>query len=78
MTVTADEKGNLALPMTRPGDRFDVEVSSDGKVVLTKVVVSQSTDAGQTRFVREDGLLVGIAGRPIDSKKVREALDEFP
>jgi len=37
MTVTTDEKKRVVIPSARPGDRFDVQVTSEGKVVLTRL-----------------------------------------
>jgi hypothetical protein len=76
MTVTADNKRRIPLRMAQPGDRFDVQVSEGGKVVLTKLV--PETRANKVRLVRKHGYTVGVTERPIDLEALRKALDEFP
>ena len=36
MIVIADKNGGIYLKFVRPGDRFDVEVWSDGNILLTR------------------------------------------
>ncbi len=38
MTVTADAKKRVVLPPAKPGQCFDVRLSSDGRMVLTPMV----------------------------------------
>jgi hypothetical protein len=38
MTVIADSRKRVILKLAKPGDRFDVQVTLDGKVVLTPLV----------------------------------------
>jgi hypothetical protein len=38
MTVTADAKKRVVLPPIKPGDRFDVQLASDGRMVLTPLI----------------------------------------
>jgi len=42
MTVKADTKKRILLPTAKSGDVFNVEISTDGKIVLTKVVSAES------------------------------------
>lgn len=42
MTVKADTKMRIILPTAKSGDVFNVEISADGKIVLTKVVSAES------------------------------------
>jgi hypothetical protein len=38
MTVKADTEKRIVLPTANSGDVFNVDVSADGKIVLTKLV----------------------------------------
>ena len=57
MTAVADNKKRVTIRTARPGDRFDVQVSGDGKIVLTKLV-KQSKEAQLVKPVPYKGLLV--------------------
>ena len=37
MTVVTDNKKRVTLRLAQPGDRFDVQVVSDGNYILTKL-----------------------------------------
>ena len=45
MTVIADAKRGVVLPPVKPGDRFEVQLSANGKLVLTPLItrVASST-----------------------------------
>ena len=77
MIVTADAKKRVVLPVARPGDSFDVEVSSEGTLVLRRLDTSRSRPA-KVRFKKRGRFTVGILDRPIDDAALREALAEFP
>ena len=77
VTVVADEKKSVALPGAKPGDRFDLQVISEGKILLTPLT-SSSTQPAAVRVEKKDGFTVGILDRPIDEKALSEALNEFP
>jgi len=76
MTVTADDKKRVVLAQAKPGDRFDVQVSSNG-YVLRKLEPVQSQPA-KVRFMKRDGYTVAIADQPINEEALREALADFP
>jgi hypothetical protein len=57
MTAIADNKKRVMIRAARPGDRFDVQVSEDGKIVLTKLA-KQPRDAQMVKPVPYKGLLV--------------------
>lgn len=78
MTVVADEKCSVALPGAKPGDRYEVENAAEGKLLLTKVSSDGLSGKPKVQFVRENGLLVGVLGRPIDEEALAKALREFP
>ena len=75
MTVTADDRRRVMLPV-KPGDRFDVEVSGEGKLVLTPLVPSDKPD--NIRLVKKHGYTVAVGTRRITQEQVRKLLDEFP
>jgi hypothetical protein len=75
MTVTADSQRRVVLPpAARPGDLFDLEISGDGKFILTRL----AKPAGSVRLTREGAYLVAESNRPITWDQTREALDQFP
>jgi hypothetical protein len=74
MTVTCDSKKRVVLPDAKPGDRFDVQISGEGKVVLTRLEPVKR----KVSYVREGGLLLGVTDRPITWEETRRAMDEFP
>jgi hypothetical protein len=76
MTVVADSKKRVVLPAVRPGDRFDVRLSGDGKLVLTPLIPDERPN--RIKLVRENGYLVAVGNRPITQEETRKLLDEFP
>jgi len=78
MTVIADDRRRVALRLAKPGDRFDVQVSGDGKFVLTKLEPVQQSFPAKVRIEKRGQYHVGILDRPIDEKALREALADFP
>jgi len=75
MTVTADNEKRVLLPAARPGDRFDLQVSSDGFVLRQLDSV-----AGPAKVVieKQQGFTVGRLGHPIDEQALKNALADFP
>lgn len=76
MTVRTDDKKRVVIPTARPGDRFDVQVTGDGKVVLTRLEMADKPD--NVRLVKKNGYTVARGTRRITQEQVRAALDEFP
>jgi hypothetical protein len=76
MTVTTDEKKRVVIPSARPGDRFDVQVTPEGKVVLTRLALQDKPD--NVRLVKKHGYTLARGTRRITHEQVRRALDEFP
>jgi hypothetical protein len=70
MTAIADNKKRVTIRTARPGDRFDVQVAEDGKIVLTKLV-KQSKEARLVKPAVYKGLLV-IEGELDQDQLVRE------
>ena len=77
MTVTADAHNRIVLPATQPGDKFDVQMVEDGKLVLTPLE-SVHNPASRVRVEMRDGFSVGVLDRPINDRALTEALNNFP
>ena len=77
MIVTADAKKRVVLPVAKPGDSFDVEVSGEGTCVLRRLDTARSRPA-KVRFKKRGRFTVGILDRQINEAALREALTEFP
>lgn len=76
VTAIADNKKRVTIRTARPGDRFDVQVSADGKVVLTPLLPADKPR--QIRLIKKHGFTVATGGPPITQEQVRKLLDEFP
>ena len=76
MTVIADAKRRVVLPPVKPGDRFDVQLSANGKLVLPPLIPDERPN--RVKLVRKHGYLVAVSTRPITQEQVRAAMDEFP
>jgi hypothetical protein len=76
MTVTTDEKKRVVIPSARPGDRFHVRVTPEGKVVLTRLELADKPD--HVRLIKKHGYTVARGTHRITQEQVRRALDEFP
>jgi hypothetical protein len=76
MTVTADENRRVVLPAAQAGERFDVQILEDGKIVLTRLPSPHKPDG--IRLVSKHGYTVAVGTKPITQEMVRAALDEFP
>jgi hypothetical protein len=74
MTVTCDSKRRVILPVGKAGDRFDVELASDGRMIFTRLVPAKRT----VRYVRKNGLLMAATDAPVSWEETRQAMDEFP
>jgi hypothetical protein len=78
MTVVADNKKRVTLRLAKPGDRFDVQISGDGKYLLTKLEPAHDLDTAKVRIERRGQYHVGLLDRPINEQALKEALAEFP
>jgi phage FluMu protein gp41 len=76
MTTIADNKKRVTLRTAKPGDRFDVQVSGDGKIVLTPLLPVDKPN--RIRLVRKHGYTVAVGEGPVTQEQVRKLLDEFP
>ena len=76
MTAVADNKKRVTIRTARPGDRFDVQVSADGKVVLTPLV-AKSEAVPVVKMVRtKEGFLMFPPGKGPDRAAIRAAIRE--
>ena len=73
MTVTCDSKRRINLPTGRAGDRFDVQFSSDGRIIFTRLELVKR----KVSYVRKNGLLLAVTDAPISWEETRQAMDEF-
>ncbi len=78
MTVIADSKKRVTLRRANPGDRFDVQISADGKYILTKLEPVQDLPPAKVRIEKRGSYHVGVLDRPISEAALNEALVEFP
>ena len=76
MTVTADAKRRVVLPPAKPGDRFEVQLCTDGKLVLTPLIPDERVN--KVKLVKKHGYTVAVTSRPITQAQTRAYLDEFP
>lgn len=74
MTVTCDSKRRVILPAGQPGDRFDVEFSSDGRMIFTRLAPVKR----KVTYVRKNGLLLAVTDAPVSWEETRQAMDELP
>ena len=78
MTVVADNKKRVTLRLARPGDRFDVQVSPEGRFILTKLQPVRETPPAKVRIEKRGRYHVGVLDHPIAEEALKEALAEFP
>jgi phage FluMu protein gp41 len=78
MTVVADNKKRVTLRLAKPGDRFDVQVSPEGRFVLTKLEPVRVTPPAKVRIEKRGEYHVGVLEQPIDEEALKEALADFP
>ena len=78
MTVIADHKKRVTLRLAKPGDRFDVQVASDGRYVLTRLEAVQSEGTAKVRIEKRGQYHIGVLDHPIDEEAIKDALAEFP
>jgi len=78
MTVVTDNKKRVTLRLASPGDRFDVQVVSDGNYILTKLEPVQLMGNTKVRIEKRGPYHVGVLDHPINEEALKEALAEFP
>jgi len=78
MTVVTDNKKRVTLRLAKPGDRFDVQVASDGNFILTKLVPVRPRGAAKVRIEKRGQYHVGVLDQPINEEALKDAVAEFP
>jgi uncharacterized protein (DUF3084 family) len=78
MTVVTDNKRRVTLRLAQPGDRFDVQVVSDGNYILTKLEPVRVRAAAKVRIEKRGQFHVGVLDRPINEEALKDAVAEFP
>ena len=78
MTVVTDNKKRVTLRLAKPGDRFDVQVVSDGNYILTKLEPVELKGPAKVRIEKRGPYHVGILDHPIHEEALKDALAEFP
>ena len=75
MTVTADAKKRVPIRTAKPGDRFDLQLSGDGTVVLTPLVTKDNVPVVKPIRTKEGWLMFPPEQGP-DRAAIRAAIRE--
>jgi hypothetical protein len=76
MKVVADERRRITLPQAvHPGDVFELEQQTEGRIVLVRVQQPVTTTP---KLVESDGFFLLTSEGKITWDQTRNALDEFP
>jgi hypothetical protein len=78
VTVVTDNKTRVTLRLAQPGDRFDVQVVSDGNYILTKLEPVRLKGSAKVRIEKRGRYHVGVLDQPINAEALKDALAEFP
>jgi len=78
MTVVTDQKKRVTLRLARPGDRFDVQVASDGHYILTRLEPVHPWGAAKVRIEKRGQYHVGVLDHPVNEEALKDAVAEFP
>ncbi|MGA2751303.1 MAG: hypothetical protein ABSG59_21255 [Verrucomicrobiota bacterium] len=78
MTVVADHKKRVILRLAKPGDRFDVQVCSDGKFTLTRLEPVNPARLAKVRIEKRGQFHVGVLDHALNEEALKAALAEFP
>ena len=74
MTITADAKKRVRLGLAKPGDRFDVQVSSEGIFVLRRLEPIKDERPNKVKFIKKDGFTVGHTSKQVSLETIKELL----
>ena len=78
MTVVADNKKRVTLRLAKPGDRFDIQVASEGNYILTRLEPVKANGAAKVRIEKRGQFHVGVLDHPINEEALNKALADFP
>lgn len=76
MTVTVDSRRRIILQPARPGDRFDVQIVGDGKVILTQLAPVEKKVPVVKPVRTKEGWLMFPPGKRPSRKAIRAAIRE--
>ena len=77
MTAIADNKKRVTIKTAKPGDRFDVQISADGTVVLKPLVTRDDDDVPLVKMVRtKEGFLMFPKGKGPSREAILAAIRE--
>jgi hypothetical protein len=78
VTVVTGNKKRVTLCLAKPGERFDVQVVSDGNYILTKLEPVQPRGTAKVRIENRGQYHVGVLDHPINEEALKDAVAEFP
>jgi hypothetical protein len=78
MTVVTDNKKRVTLRLAKPGDRYDVQIVSNGNYLLTKLEPMQPRGPVKVRMEKRGKYHVGVSDQPINEEALKEAVAVFP
>jgi hypothetical protein len=76
MTAVADNKKRVTIRAAKPGDRFDVQVAEDGKVILTPLAPAEKKVPIVKPIRTKEGFLMFPPGKGPDRAAIRAAIRE--
>ena len=76
MTAVADNKKRVTIRTAKPGDRFDVQVMDDGKVILTPLIPAEKEVPVVKPIRTKEGFLMFPPGKGPDRAAIRAAIRE--
>ncbi len=74
MTVIADSRKRVILKPAKPGDRFDLQIASDGKVILTPLVPVEKKVPVVKPVKTKEGRLMFPPGKRPSRQAIRAAI----
>ncbi len=79
MTATVDAKRRVYLKALKPGDRFDVQMPSEGTILLRRLEpVKELERPAKAQLVKRDGFTVIHTDKQVSLETIKELLSEFP
>jgi hypothetical protein len=76
MTVVVDSKKRIKIPTAKPGDRFDVQIAGDGKVILTPLAPANKKVPVVKPIRTKEGFLMFPPDKRLDRATIRAAIRE--
>ena len=74
MTVIADSRKRIILRLAKPGDRFDVQITADGKVILTPLATGEKKVPVVKPIRTKEGWLMFPPGKRPSRQAIRAAI----